>query len=248
MLTEERFHKILQEVEKKGSVTVIELVEQLNISESTIRRDLSTLDKEGMLIKVRGGAITKNKKYTTHDDKIILRQERMIEEKRMIGKYAASLILPDDFVYIDAGTTTDILVDYITEREATYVTNAVSHAKKLSTLGCRVYILGGEFKNTTEAIVGEEAVASVSKYNFTKGFFGTNGVTEKNGYTTPEVKEAMVKANAIRHCKKTFILADESKFGEISAVSFCSYSEATVITNKVSKKNFMGMINIVEVM
>ena len=75
----------------------------------------------------------------------------------------------------------------------------MTNAKRISDRGYTVYILGGEFKSTTEAIVGDEAVVTLDKYNFTKGFWGTNGITVKNGFTTPEIKEAMVKKKSMEN-------------------------------------------------
>lgn len=246
MLTEERFAKILALVDQNGSSTVQELMLALNASESTIRRDLNLLDRKGELSKVRGGAISK--KYDTKDDEVLLRKERNIEEKTAVARYAASLIQKEDFVYIDAGTTTEWMIDFITNKEAIYVTNAVGHAKKLAQAGCTVYIPGGEFKNTTEAIVGEDAVTSLEKYNFTKGFFGTNGITVKNGFTTPEIKEAIVKKVAMENSKQAYVLADETKFGKISSVCFGAFEDAVIITNRLSQKSLESYKNIVEVM
>lgn len=247
LLTEERFAKILAMVDKNGSATVAELMDSLGISESTIRRDLNALDKRGELQKVRGGAISKNAPYTTKDDEVKLRKSRNVDEKIAVAEYAAQLIQDDDFVYIDAGTTTEYMIDFITNRNAMYVTNAVGHAKKLSALGCKVYLIGGEFKGTTEAIVGEDAVTSLEKFNFTKGFFGTNGITEKNGFTTPEIKEAMVKQVAMNSSRDCYILADDSKFGKISAVCFGKFQDAVILTNRVTQKKFAECKNIVEV-
>ncbi|MCR5641324.1 MAG: DeoR/GlpR family DNA-binding transcription regulator [Lachnospiraceae bacterium] len=247
MLTEERFARILSLIDRKGSATVTELMKEIDASESTIRRDLETLDKTGQLIKVRGGAISKNGSYTTRDDEVVLRQQRNVDAKESIAKYAASLIENRDFVYIDAGTTTEKMLRYITNREAIYVTNAVSHAMKLAAIGCTVFILGGEFKYATEAIVGEEAIASLSKYNFTKGFFGANGITEKNGFTTPEIKEALIKRQAMASCKESYVLADHSKFGQISAVSFGQVEDATIITDQTDETMKNTYKNLVEV-
>lgn len=194
MLTEERFSKILTILEEMGSVTVQQLMTELDASESTIRRDLNTLDANGQLTKVHGGAILKSTVYSTRDDEVVHRKEQNKEAKAAIAKYAASLIGPGDFVYIDAGTTTESMIDYITERQAIFVTNAITHAKKLADRGCSVYILGGEFKAVTEAIVGEEAVVTLDKYNFTKGFWGANGVSLQRGYSTPELKRGAGKA------------------------------------------------------
>ena len=247
MLTEERFTRILSILESMGSVTVQQLMTELDASESTIRRDLNTLDANGQLIKVHGGAILKNTSYSTEDDEVMQRRERNKGAKEKIAKYAAGLIEPGDFVYIDAGTTTDLMIDFITVRQAVFVTNAISHAKRLAERGFTVYLLGGEFKAVTEAIVGEEAVTTLEKYNFTKGFWGTNGVSLQKGYSTPELKEAMVKKKSMENCKERFVLADESKFNQISSVTFAPFEGATVITTGLSLSAYKKCKNVIDV-
>ena len=245
MLAEERFARILSILEESGSVTVAELMERLDASESTIRRDLNNLDARGQLIKVHGGAMMKDAaSYRTQDDDVQLRKERNVEQKVVIARYAAHLI--SDYDVVDAGTTTELMIDPMLNRNAMYVTNAIGHARKLAALGCTVYLLGGEFKGTTDAIVGEEAVLSIAKYNFTKGFFGTNGVTVEQGFTTPEVKEALIKRRALAQTKDAYILADASKFGEISTVTFGDFADATVLTDQINKK-YRDFSNIKEV-
>ncbi len=248
MLTEERFAKILAIVDTRGSVTVSDLMTELDASESTVRRDLVALSKNGRLSKVRGGGISNKRLFLTEDDDVVLRQSRNSGEKDRIAGYAASLIGDGDFVYIDAGTTTEHMMDHPLNQNATYVTNAVNHAKRLAQMGCTVHILGGEFKATTEAIVGEAAVLGLSKYNFTKGFFGTNGISRERGYTTPELKEGLVKKAALSNCEERYILADESKFGQISAIRFCEFEDAMILTNRIPDKEYSGYKNILEVM
>ena len=235
MLTEERFAKILSILERMGSVTVQQLMTELDASESTVRRDLNTLDANGQLVKVHGGAILKNTVYSTIDDEVVHRKEQNREAKDKIARYAAGLITAEDFVYIDAGTTTERMIDYIANRQAVFVTNAIGHAKKLAEHGCKVYILGGEFKAVTEAIVGEEAVFTLDKYNFTKGFWGANGVSLQKGFSTPELKEAMVKRKSMENCRDCYILADESKFSQISSVTFAQFEKAIVITSELKQ-------------
>lgn len=247
MLTEERFAKILSILEDMGSVTVQQLMVELDASESTIRRDLTALDARGQLIKVHGGAILKNTVFSTMDDEVVNRRGRNKEEKEAIAVHAAGLITAGDFVYIDAGTTTDCMIDYIANKQAVYVTNAITHAKKLAEKGCTVYILGGEFKAVTEAIVGEEAVATLEKYNFTKGFWGANGVSLQRGFSTPELKEAMVKRKSMENCKERFVLADQSKFNQISSVTFGEFESASVITTGKLHPAFENCRNIIQV-
>ena len=155
MLAEERCDRIVALVNEKKSVTVQELMDMLGASESTIRRDLSLLDSRGEIVKVYGGAVAVTVKQ--HDDDVRERRILFPEEKKLIAKYAASLVKKDDFVYIDAGTTTEYIIDFLTETGAVYVTNAASHAKKLSRNGFCVYLAGGRLKRSTEAVIGSTA-------------------------------------------------------------------------------------------
>lgn len=122
MLTEERLQEIERIVKEKGSASIPELMERMGISESTARRDLTLLDKQGRLQKVRGGAMIISDVYSTKEDTVLQKKDRNLEEKVEIAKYAASLIEPNDFVYLDAGTTTELMIDYLTEKDITFVT------------------------------------------------------------------------------------------------------------------------------
>lgn len=235
MLAEERLARIKERVNEQGSATLQELMEYLETSESTIRRDIVTLDSMGEVQKVHGGAVSINTSFQMRDDEVKDRRVIHLEEKKLIAKYAAGLIKKDDFVYIDAGTTTELLIDYITEKNAIYVTNAVNHGCELSHKGCEVYLLGGKIKATTEAIVGAGAIETLSGYNFTIGFWGTNGIHGKAGFTTPDKEEAGVKHMAMCHCKNPYILADSSKFDSVSPVKFGDFEDAIILTEKMAK-------------
>ena len=125
MLTEERHSIILQLLKEKGSVTVAEIKDQLHISESTIRRDLNALDEEGKLTKVFGGAVLTESVPLVTELSVPQKLQVKEAEKRSIARYAAALIEPNDFVYLDAGTTTGYMIEYPMEKSATFVTNAV---------------------------------------------------------------------------------------------------------------------------
>ena len=125
MLTEERLQGIERIVKEKGSASIPELMERMGISESTARRDLTLLDKQGRLQKVRGGAMIIGDVYSTKEDTVLQKKDRNLEEKVEIAKYAASLIEPNDFVYLDAGTTTELMIDYLTEKDITNCLNAL---------------------------------------------------------------------------------------------------------------------------
>lgn len=247
MLAEERFLKIMDLVKEKKSVTVLELTQVLNTSESTIRRDLTALHKMNRLIKVHGGATAIEMDYATKDADIAVRKDMNVREKKLIAQYAASLIKSNDFVYLDAGSSTECMMEYLNERNAVYVTNAISHAQKLIRGGFQVYLLGGGLKRSTEAIVGVEAVKSLEKYNFTKGFFGTNGADAVHGFTTPDNTEAQVKMQAVQQCKEAYVLADSSKIDQISSVRFAAFDQATLLTVGLKNETMRHYKNVVEV-
>ena len=158
MLTRQRQDLILKLLAEKGSITATEVKDVLGISESTVRRDITALDKEGKLVKVFGGAVAVEAEVSAHEYTVEQKSDLNPDEKQKIARYAASLIKPEDFVYLDAGTTTAYMLDYIEEQNATYVTNAVAHARRLLSRGMKVLMIGGELKASTEAAVGSLAV------------------------------------------------------------------------------------------
>ena len=245
MLTEKRYELILQLLEEKKSVTVPEIKEVLGVSESTIRRDLTALDRAGRLNKVFGGAVAADAAFTASEPSVAQKMEVQQEEKRRIARYAAGLIENDDFVYLDAGTTTGCMIDYLSAHGAVFVTNAVSHAKRLAASGFRVIFIGGELKGTTEAVVGSQAILSIQSFHFTKGFFGTNGISKRYGFTTPDTNEALVKQTALRQSEKRYVLADSLKFGSVSSVTFADFESAKIITETNAPEGFSSCTNIV---
>ena len=233
MINQERKDYILKELAEKGSVSAAQLMKKLNVSESTIRRDLIELSNRGMINKVHGGATLKKTQYLSLEANVSEKETENTQEKKKISEYCASQIQDDDFVYLDAGTTTLFLIDYIKDDcKATFVTNGVSHAIKLLRRGFKVYVLGGELKKSTEAIVGLMASRSIHDFNFTKAFIGTNGVSESRGFTTPDTEEAYVKAAAIENSFVSYVIADSSKFGKIYSVRFATLDTACIITDK----------------
>lgn len=234
MLSEQRYEKIMSLLEEKKSITVTEITDLLGISESTARRDITALDKAGRLTKVFGGAVVRSGSYVMQEPTVAQKMEVRKEEKQQIAAYAASLIENSDFVYLDAGTTTGYMLDYLADTKASFVTNAVAHAQKLAAQGKKVFLIGGELKSSTEAVIGVHAMETLERYHFTKGFFGTNGVTKREGFTTPDAGEAQVKRTAMGQCRICYILADSSKFGDISAVTFAPYEAGIILTDKAA--------------
>ena len=234
MLAEERFAKILDLLAEKRSATVLELCEALNASESTIRRDLTELDRLGKLNKVHGGATLPDSQFLADELTMDAKQALAIAEKRDIARAAAMLIRPQDFIYIDAGTTTLALVQALSGSalEAHYVTNGIAHARLLVQKGCRVFVPGGMLRPNTEAIVGAAAVASLQAYNFTKAFLGANGVDLQAGFTTPDPEEAAVKATAVRHARESWFLVDSTKFARVYPAVITELQGGAILTDR----------------
>lgn len=247
MIVEERWSKILNLLDEKESLQVKDIAKALHASEATIRRDITSLAKLGKLTKVHGGILKSDEAYVMRDLSMVEKQNLHPEEKRLIGKYASTLIQPNDFVYLDAGTTTEACAEYIQEYNATYVTNSIPIAHRMIQKGFRVIVPGGEVKTSTEALIGAETVQFLERYHFTIGFFGTNGVNQKNGFTTPELNEASVKQKALEHTKNGYVLCDHSKFSVISPIMFGNFNDATIITDVYPKELGKRPTNVVEV-
>lgn len=234
MLAEERLAKILDLLAEKRSATVQELCEELNTSESTIRRDLTELDRLGKLNKVHGGATLPDSQLLADEPTMDAKQALAIAEKRDIARAAAMLIQPQDFIYIDAGTTTLALVQALLgpALEAHYVTNGIAHARLLAQKGCRVFVPGGMLRPNAEAIVGAAAVASLQAYNFTKAFLGANGVDLQAGFTTPDPEEAAVKATAVRRARESWFLVDSTKFACVYPAVITELQGGAILTDR----------------
>ena len=249
MLTEERFAKIVKMINQEGTVTVLELAQAIGISESTIRRDLNQLDKLGRIRKVHGGATAAVLMSDGYERNMQEKYSRNIEEKRAIAAHAATLVHPNDFVFLDAGSTTEQMAEYLEENTAFYVTNGITLAQKLAARGFKTMLLAGRVKASTDAVIGMEAVSSLARYHFTRGFFGTNGITVAEGFTTPDLEEAANKRAAMEHCRQCYVLADNSKFDTLSNVSFGELSKAKIITTRgnVRLKNYKQHTEVIEV-
>lgn len=246
MLTNTRHDQILKLLAQRGSISLQELKDVLNTSESTIRRDLTQLHNEGRLVKVFGGAVACEKMDQT-DIQVLDREIQNREKKQMIAAYGAKLIQPRDFVYIDAGTTTACLIPFLTEKTATYVTNAPSHAIKMAQAGLNVMLLGGNMKHSTEAVVGSLTCSQLERYHFSIAFLGTNGVSLHAQLSTPDPEEAMVKSTVVRRSRNCYVLCDHTKFHKISPATFAAIEDVILLTDSVPEGAFRDIPNIVDI-
>ena len=234
MLAEERFSLIMEQLDRKRTVTVQELCEALNTSESTIRRDLTELDRQGKVNKVHGGATLPDSQFLADEPTMAAKETLAVAEKQAIARAAAALIRKEDFVFLDAGSTTLELVRALTgdALKASYLTNGVAHARLLAQKGCRVFLPGGMLRPQTEAIIGATALSAIQQYNFTKAFMGANGVALEAGFTTPDPEEAAVKAAAIHRAREAWFLVDDSKFAKVYPAVITDLHSGAILTNR----------------
>ncbi|WP_445593994.1 DeoR/GlpR family DNA-binding transcription regulator [Bacillus velezensis] len=237
MLTPERYQLIMDQIEKRDVVKIQELISMTNASESTIRRDLSTLEERGFLKRVHGGASKLSNSRQEPD--MLEKSSKNLQDKLKIAEEAASLLEEGDCIYLDAGTTTLHMIDFMDKtKDIVVVTNGVMHIDALIRKGIPFYLLGGYVKHRTGAMIGGASLTAVSQYRFDKSFLGVNGVHIEAGFTTPDPDEALLKTKAVRQAKNAYVLADPSKFGEISFAAFAALGDAAIITTDAEELTF----------
>lgn len=151
MLAEERLSRIMKLLSQQRTATVQELCEALDASESTIRRDLNELDRMGKVNKVHGGATLPDSQFLADEPTMAAKEALAVVQKKCIAKAAAALITAEDFVFLDAGSTTLALARELSgpALDARYVTNGVAHARLLAQKGCKVFLVGGLLRLST---------------------------------------------------------------------------------------------------
>ena len=228
ILKSERKQLILDEIKEKKFLQLEEMVQLLDSSESTVRRDLDELESEGHLRRVHGGAEVVSKLQT--EESIQEKSIKNVQEKMEIAQKALSLIEDGDVIFIDAGTTTELLVELLDRRNLTVVTDSIHHAAKLVEKNFKTIIIGGFVKQSTDASIGRAAVEQISQLNFDKAFIGMNGVDE-SFLTTPDMEEAAIKKTIIENAQKTYVLLDVSKIGQVSFAKVARIDKVALITN-----------------
>ena len=217
MLGEERREHILNLLKKTGSVSAIEIARVLNVSETTIRRDLDKLAKKKLLRRTHGGAI--DIIPVGKELRFDIQKEKFIEEKKNIALAAAKLVDEDDVILIEAGTTGYQTAVYLTNRKnLTLITNSCDIAIMLSKTnpGYKVILSGGILKTDTHSLIGPIADYAFQNLNVDKAFIGISGLDIQKGITAADQIEAKTKMEIIKCAKKVIALCDHSKLGHVS--------------------------------
>jgi DeoR family fructose operon transcriptional repressor len=247
MLNEERYMKIIEILKEKRSATIAEFSHSIGVSESTIRRDLSYLHDLKKLTKIFGGAVLREELFVKFEDELQIRKTRFQEEKRSIGQFAASLINDGDCVYMDAGSTTGYMPDFIKAKDVLFVTNSPGLNYRLVSRGFHSILTGGELRIVSDILFGQDVIEYLQKFNFTKGFFGVDAVSLEGGFAVALPNVLGIKQTAIKRSQRAFVLADSSKFDTLAAVTFAQISDATIITDKLANPRYRELTEVYEV-
>jgi DeoR family fructose operon transcriptional repressor len=239
MFTEERHQLIAEMLSKKSRIKVSEISELLNVSESTIRRDLKEMEEMGLLSRTHGGAVSSS--VTNFEPSYNEKETSSLEEKGSIGKAAAAMVKDGDTVVIDSGTTTLQIAKNITAKNISVITNSIDIASVLCQKeGVEVILTGGSLRSNTRAMVGQIAENVIRNFRVDKAFIGANGLSTEAGLTTPNYGEAQTKKAMIDIANKVIIVIDSTKFNKVNLAVISPASEiTTIITDSAADKKVL---------
>ncbi len=213
MYAPERHEQILETARAVGRVDVAGLARDLAVTPETVRRDLTALERRGVLRRVHGGAIPVER--LGFEQGVADRESHSAGQKGRIARAALEELPDGGSIILDAGTTTVRLAELLPlDRELTVVTHSIPVASVLvSRPNISLHLLGGVVRGRTLAAVGEWTKAQISEVFADVAFMGTNGISVERGLTTPDIAEASVKRALIDAARRTVVLADHTKFG-----------------------------------
>ncbi|SUM73693.1 transcription repressor of fructose operon [Staphylococcus saccharolyticus] len=235
MISEKRQTLILQELAQKDFLTLQELIDRTGCSASTIRRDLSKLQKIGKLQRVHGGATLNQNRVV--EPGLSEKLTKNLREKQEIAKQAAQEIQDKECIFLDAGSSTFEMIQYIDAKDIIVVTNGMTHVEELLKHGIKMLMIGGQVKATTMATVGANALETLRRYCFDRAFIGMNGIDLKYGLTTPDEQEALIKETAMKLSNEKYILVDQSKFNQVYFARVPLLDSTILITSQKALKN-----------
>jgi DeoR family fructose operon transcriptional repressor len=229
MYAEERHQLIVKRARTDGRVDVATLAAQFDVTTETVRRDLTALERQGLLRRVHGGAIPVER--LGFEPGLASRDAAQAGEKERIAKAALSELPADGVVLLDAGTTTARLAEILpTDRELTVLTNALPVATTLSMRPhLTVHLVGGRLRSRTLAAVDDWALRQLADVYVDVAFIGTNGISPERGLTTPDPGEAAVKRAMIAAARRTVVLADHTKVGVDHFARFGTLDQVDVL-------------------
>ena len=231
MYPEERQQAIAELISTRGRISVADLSSTYGVTTETVRRDLAVLDRLGVVRRVHGGAVPASA-LTATEPGVGEREYTRAEQKDAIAAAALDFLPPPGgSTVLDAGTTTGRLAALLSsERELILITNSVPIGARVASLpGIKLRMLGGRVRGTTQAAVGEEALAALAWLRTDVAFIGTNALSLGHGLSPPDSDEAAVKRAMVRSANHVVVLADSSKIGREHLVSFARLDDIDVL-------------------
>lgn len=228
MYAEERRQEIALVVRQDGRGDVSELADRFEVTPETIRRDLTDLERHGVLRRVHGGAIPIERFRS--EPAIAEKASVMAKEKAQIASSALAFVPDRGTVLLDAGTTTLALARVFPDRDLTVFTNAMPVGLELTQRrNLQLYLIGGRVRERTLADVDDWALRHLADLRVDVAFIGTNGLTVTRGLSTPDPAEAAVKREMCRAAQQVVVVADHTKVGEEDAVRFASIEDVDAL-------------------
>ena len=227
LLSPEREKLILQALGDEVK-TIAELTSGLNVSEATVRRELQSLEEQGKVRRVHGGAI--RIKFPRTEPMFSEKAAFHAEEKNHIAELALQFIDDNDTICLDGGSTVLALTRKLDRKNnLNIVTNSMMAAAQLMETGHKLVIIGGEFRALSRTLVGPLTTNIVNSLHIDKAFLGTIGFTVEGGISTTDPNEAYTKELIMRRAKKVIVMADSSKIGMASFVNSGSINDIDVL-------------------
>lgn len=227
MLAEQRFQEIMSRLRTAGTLTVEEVAYEFGVSLDTVRRDFNRLARQPGVRRAHGGILLER---TERDSPLAEREQQYSREKLAIARAAAELVEPRETLFLDAGSTTALMVDYITAPEVTVITCSVAiAARAFLRENMTVFVMGGLVHSTTGSTVGDDALRMIRSMQASTAFLGANGFGVERGLVTPNYHEAGNKRAMMEVSRRRVLLVDSSKLGRHALARFGEIAEMDVI-------------------
>lgn len=231
----QRIDLIEKYILQQKSVTLDTLCKEFKVSKNTIRRDINLLTEKGSIKKVYGGVTAQDQPPAIQ--KVLPYEERhtkLPDAKDSICRTAAQFVEEHDVIYIDTGTTCLNLIDYISDKMCTIITNSLQVCMKaIPYPNLNIISLPGNLKRETLSFVGNEIVDYLKTYNISKSFMACSGVTIENGLTNAATEEYIVKKAVVENTRHCYLMADHSKFGHFALMTYCTLDQVErIITDQ----------------
>ena len=223
-----RHDAILKIISRLRTVTVQELTERLDVSEVTIRKDLTLLEEMGSIIRTRGGARLAEDRAQLRN--ILMRREEHREEKRAIAAKAREFVHEDDTIYVDSGSTCMLIAQTLSDMSLRVVTNSLDAMTVLADApGISLFSVGGSYRKEAGSFIGPMALKILANFQIEICFVGATGFSMGGVFSSQNIIESELKAKALQASKRRIIVADASKFGRDAFSVFARASEVDIL-------------------